>query len=78
MGILFMQTLYRQRRVSSARPGARGLERHLASEDLNEHLSRPFAAEVEGSLGVLEDAQAHRQEVWAGLVSLRAQSVFSF
>jgi hypothetical protein len=49
--------------LTSARPGARGLERHLTPEDLDEHASRPFAAEIEVSLRVLEEPQAHRRKV---------------
>jgi len=64
--MLIMQTLYRQRRLSSARPGTRSLERHLAPQDLDEHPSRLRPADVMVSLRVVEKVQAHRREVRIG------------
>lgn len=64
--MLIMQTLYRRRRLSSARPGTRSFERHLAPQDLDEHPSRLRPADVVVSLRVVEEAQAHRREVWIG------------
>ena len=64
--MLIMQTLYRQRRLSSARPGTRSLERHFAPQDLDEHPSRLGPTDIVVSLGVIEELQAHRRKVRIG------------